>query len=196
MALDEPHSPRRHWLRAALVLTAVLAVLPASSASAASAQDVGPDQPETPFNQGTFRFAARARGILHGLWASSIEAREERVACLGGYVYRDVVYITRVEPLESIHADSANISALPSLRLCGPPEWLGTVHTHIAKFHGQPYIVFSGPDRFVMGMWRERWKTPGVFCILYSEFETNCELGNTLSSPGTYGYSRGNNLVF
>jgi len=179
-----------------LRLLAAVVVATLSAAGRAAAQDVGPDKPPTPFNQGPFRVAAQARSPLHLLWDRSIEAKQERVACLGGYVDGDVVYITHVRMLSSSRADSANISAVPSLRECSPPEWFGTVHTHIALFHGLPYTIFSAPDRFVMMLWHERWKEDGVFCILYTDAEANCEFGMALSGHAQYGYARGNNIVF
>jgi len=133
---------------------------------------------------------------LQQLWSTSLAAREERVACLGGYVEHDAVHITHVAPVASSRADSANISALASLRDCGPPNWFGTVHTHIAKHNGQPYTMFSAPDRYVMFLWRDRWKEDGVFCILYSESEANCEAGDQSSRHAVYGFARGNNIVF
>jgi hypothetical protein len=91
-------------------------------------------------------------------------------------------------------ADSANISAIASLRQCSAPHWLGTVHTHIAQFNGRPYTIFSAPDRYVMTLWRERWKTPGVFCILYSDLDATCELGNTVSGHVRYEDAKGNEV--
>lgn len=86
-----------------------------------------------------------------------------------------VAYVTHVYRLTVSRADSMTISARESLRKCGPPNWLGTVHTHIALADGQPYMLFSGSDLVVMQMWRAQWKREGVFCILYSESEANCE---------------------
>ena len=187
----------RHWQ--APFVARVLAVVTAGALSItcrAAGQDVGPDKPSTPFNQGPFRIAALARGPLHQLWNASVDAKQERVACVGGYVDDDVVYITHVRVLPSSRADSVNVSALPSLQECSPPEWFGTVHTHIARFHGLPYRIFSAPDRFVMSLWRERWKQDGVFCILYTDAEANCEFGMAQSGHAVYGYGRGNNIVF
>ncbi|HEY7896221.1 MAG TPA: hypothetical protein VIC24_15065 [Gemmatimonadaceae bacterium] len=141
-----------------------------------------------------FHIAAQARGPLHELWEHSVSAKQERVACLGGRIDHDVVYITRVELLAPSRADSANISARASLRECSAPTWLGTVHTHIATFHGLPYTIFSAPDRYVMMLWREKWKAPGVFCILYSDMDANCELGNTVSGHVQYEYAKGQSI--
>lgn len=162
----------------------------------ARAQDVGPNKPISRFNQGSFRIAGPARAAMHELWMTSTAAKQERAACLGGYVQDSVVYITRVEPLASSHADSANISASTSLRVCAPPQWFGTVHTHIATFHGRPYTTFSAPDRFVMMLWNQRWKEHGVFCILYSDADANCEFGYDLSSHAQYAYRQGTRLIF
>jgi hypothetical protein len=195
------HSPQTRRSRAYRGAVGFLTLLAAAAAFVtmplrAAAQDIGPDKPDSPFNHGVFRFAAQARGELRQLWSTSIDAKEERVACLGGYVRDSVVYVTRVSLLEPTRADSANISALESLRQCGPPQWMGTVHTHIARFDGQPYIIFSANDRRVMDLWRHQYRREGVFCILFSEVEANCEAGVALSAEATYSYARGNNIVF
>lgn len=173
------HAAPRSWRFLPAIILLVFA-------ARVSAQDVGPDKPDTRFNHGTFRFDAGARDALRQLWSSSIGAKEERVACLGGQVQDSVVYITRVEALEPSGADSANISALSSIARCGPPGWLGTVHTHIARFDGQPFIIFSENDRRVMQRWQQTWKQDGVFCILYSEADANCEAGYRLSGQALY----------
>ncbi|HZW51656.1 MAG TPA: hypothetical protein VFF05_07340 [Rudaea sp.] len=160
----------------------------------ASAQNGGPGAATAPAGDGPFRIGAQARGPLHRLWENSLSVKQERVACLGGYIDHDVVYITRIEVLAPARADSADISAVASLRECSAPTWLGTVHTHIARFHGLPYTIFSAPDRYVMTLWRERWKAPGVFCILYSDADANCELGNTVSGHVQYAHEKGNNI--
>ena len=69
------------------------------------------------------------------------------------------------------------VSAQASLDTCGPPEWQGTVHTHIAQVAGAPgYRFFSGADRGIMLMWWQRWKADGTFCLLYAENEVHCEI--------------------
>ena len=173
------------------VITSIVVVAIATAAIRANPQaaDSGNSPPARPF-----RIAAQAREPLHELWVNSLSVKQERVACLGGRIDHDVVYITRVELLAPSRADSANISALPSLRECAAPTWLGTVHTHIATFHGLPYTIFSAPDRYVMTLWRERWKAPGVFCILYSDADANCELGNTVSGHVQYEYAKGQGI--
>lgn len=195
MRLLAPHpAPARHLPTVGLVSLALL-LLPLACARTA-AQDVGPGMPRSPFNQGTFRFAASARVALHLLWDESIRANQERVACLGGQIVDSMVLITRIEPVVARDADSVNISASSSLRQCAPPEWFGTVHTHIATFRGHPYVFFSGPDRYVMFLWHERWHRTGVFCLLYSDTEANCEFGDGERALAQYGYARGNNIVF
>ena len=85
--------------------------------------------------------------------------------------------ISRVVPLDSGQSDSLGISAAASLDTCGPPEWRGTVHTHIALKDGQrPYSLFSGADRGVMMLWWRRWNVAGLFCLLYSPNEVICEI--------------------
>jgi hypothetical protein len=124
----------------------------------------------------TFALDAEAGAAMHGLWRASVAARAEQVACLASVIRGDTLRITRVRPLAGA-ADSMAVSAQTSLEQCGPPEWQGTVHTHIAMTPGQrPYSLFSGADRGVMLMWWQRWKTDGTFCLLYAEDEAHCEI--------------------
>ncbi len=124
-----------------------------------------------------FRFELNATPELHRLWETSSAAKAERVACLAATLEGDTVRISRVVPLESGRSDSLGISATPSLDTCGPPEWRGTVHTHVALKDGQrPYSLFSGADRGVMMLWWRRWSVAGVFCLLYSPNEVICEI--------------------
>lgn len=123
-----------------------------------------------------FTFELPARPELHRLWEGSIAAKAERVACLAASVDGDTVHISRVLPLETSRADSLGISAASSLESCGPPEWRGTVHTHVALRNGLPYSLFSGADRGVMMLWWRRWNIDGIFCLLYSPTEVICEM--------------------
>jgi hypothetical protein len=137
-------------------------------------------------HDGGFSFRTDARDSLHALWTGSVSAREERVACIGGVRLLGTAYVTRVMPLEPSAADSLHISAATSIKQCGAPEWFGTVHTHIAKFNGRPFVTFSGDDRRVMTAWRKRWRAEGVFCVLYSETEAHCEAGEVQSGDPAY----------
>jgi hypothetical protein len=129
------------------------------------------------FIPSTFRFELDAGPELHRLWQASAQAKEERVACLAATIDSDTVHISRVLPLAPGPADSLGISAGASLDQCGPPEWHGTVHTHVALRDGQrPYSLFSGADRGVMMIWWRRWQVDGVFCLLYSSDEVICEI--------------------
>jgi hypothetical protein len=124
-----------------------------------------------------FRFEADARPALHQLWEASSRAKAERVACLAATIDGDTVNISRVGPLEPGASDSLGISAGASLENCRPPDWLGTVHTHVALRDGlRPYSLFSGADRGVMMMWWRRWQVDGIFCLLYSADEVICEI--------------------
>jgi hypothetical protein len=124
-----------------------------------------------------FRFEAEAQPELHRLWDASALAKAERVACLAAEIEADTVRISRVLALEETRADSLGVSAATSLESCGPPEWRGTVHTHVALRDGRsPYSLFSGADRGVMMLWWQRWNVDGVFCLLYSGEEVICEI--------------------
>lgn len=117
-----------------------------------------------------------AQMALRELWSASVAAKAERVGCLASVVDGDTLRITRVLLLEA-GADSLAVSARASLEMCGPPEWQGTVHTHIPLADGQrPYALFSGADRGVMLMWWQRWRADGTFCLLYAENEAHCEI--------------------
>ena len=178
----------RYW---SVALAAVICSL---GPAMACAQDVGPQVPLGGYNVGDFRFGGDARVSLQVLWRSSSDAKAERVACIGGYRSGGITYITRVTEVYT-SADSMNASAQASLRECRPPEWLGTVHTHIAQLNGQPYSTFSGADRGVMWEWHTRWRADGVFCILYTERHAYCEAGEDSSGDTVYANERGNAIV-
>jgi hypothetical protein len=171
----------------------LLAAAAAPSRSAARVPHARNPHPSTIHN--AFQFSAEARHALRVLWRSSVEAKQERVACIGGHTQNGVAYVTRVQQVAATGADSLHISAVASLRECSPPTWLGTVHTHIAHFEGRPYALFSRNDRVVMAMWRRQWKAPGVFCILYSDREANCEAGYHIAAFAPYDVPRGNSIL-
>jgi hypothetical protein len=124
---------------------------------------------------GGFRFEPDAQLELRRLWSASRDSGMERVACLAGVMDDDSVRVTGVRALEG-WADSLMISARESLDECHPPEWVGTVHTHIALRNGRPYDTFSGADRGVNTLWWRRWSMDGTFCVLFSEQDAYCEV--------------------
>jgi hypothetical protein len=136
-----------------------------------------------------FRFEPGAQAELRRLWSDSRASGMERVACLAGVMDDDSVRVTGVRPLRG-WADSLMISAQESLEQCHPPEWLGTVHTHIAlQADGQPFDRFSGSDRGVMLMWWQRWRTDGTFCLLFAQDRVHCEIdgsGLVILPSGSY----------
>src|SRR5688500_5279076 len=85
-------------------------------------------------SRAVFRFSRDAGVALRALWQASLAAREERVACLATTIRNDTVFVSRITPVESEEADSMGISAIASIDQCGPPEWSGTVHSHIALY--------------------------------------------------------------
>lgn len=139
-----------------------------------------------------FAFLLDARTVLHDLWLESVTAKEERVACIGGHFDGDIFHVTHARRVETPQTDSLRSSAGPSLDQCGPPLWVGTAHTHIALYRGQPYSTFSMSDRAVMGLWRKRWGMEGAFCVLFSENQAYCEYGVSVSGDVFYGQQRGN----
>ncbi len=125
---------------------------------------------------------------MRALWRASIAAREERVACLAASIRNDSVFVSAVVPLEPEGADSLGISATASVEQCGPPTWSGTVHSHIALYTDDlPSTRFSAQDRIAMRLWYDRWRSDGVFCLIYSEEEAHCEadgvVGGLRSTP-------------
>jgi hypothetical protein len=140
-----------------------------SLVSTASAQSPRPPQP-------AFRFSPAAGRTLTALWQTSVAARQERVACLASTIRNDTVFVSRVLPVEAEGADSMGIGSSESIKRCGPPEWSGTVHTHVAMYSDSlPSTLFSAQDRGVMRRWYQRWHSDGVFCLLYSARDAHCE---------------------
>jgi len=118
-----------------------------------------------------------ARRPLSALWQSSVAARAERVACLSGRIGRDTVWISGATPVVVAGADSLTAEGEPSLAQCGPPNWIGTVHTHIRSTDDpDPAPRFSPGDRAQMSEWVRRWGRPGAFCVLYSSEGAHCEV--------------------
>ena len=124
----------------------------------------------------SFRFSAEAGAALKALWQESVQAHQERVACLAADIRGDTVFVNRVHPVSPDAADSMGVSATASIEQCGPPEWDGTVHTHVALYtDDSPSQRFSGQDRTAMQMWYDRWHADAVFCVAYSEQSAHCE---------------------
>jgi hypothetical protein len=171
----------------------LIAAVCARTAAAAHVQYGAPPPADGVGRRASFQFAITARTALQSLWQTSTDHKEEEVACIGGYRRDGISYITRVERVRA-SADSMSAAAAISIRQCGSPEWLGTVHTHIARFGGLPYVTFSAPDRGVMREWHNRWKAEGVFCVLYDDQHAYCEAGDDSSGDALYAYPRGNNL--
>jgi hypothetical protein len=133
-----------------------------------------------------FRFSREAGAALGALWQASLAAREERVACLASSIRNDTVFVSRIDPLEPEEADSMGISALGSIERCGPPEWSGTVHSHIALYTDErPSARFSAQDRTAMRLWYDRWHADGVFCLIYSAHEGHCEADGVVGGMRT-----------
>jgi hypothetical protein len=135
-----------------------------------------------------FHFSVEAGRELRALWDSSAAAHQERVACLGAEVRNDSVYVHRILVLRPEGADSTAIASEASIERCGPPDWSGTVHSHVAEYSdGLPSATFSAQDRGVMRRWYERWHADGVFCVVYSKRNAHCEadgvVGGLRSTP-------------
>jgi hypothetical protein len=176
------------------MLAATLALaLGAAREAAAQADPARPDSAADSARsrpQPAFRFSREAGLGLRALWEESVAAKQERVACLGASVRNDTVFVARILELVADGADSMGISSDASIDRCGPPEWSGTVHSHVAAYdHGLPSTMFSAQDRGVMQRWYERWHADGVFCLVYSARDAHCEadgvVGGMRSRPAT-----------
>lgn len=150
-----------------------------------------PTDPEPAVPPSPFVFEAPARAVLQSLWRESLEAKEERVACLSGHGTRAAFHINRVERVPHERADSTHVSPGPSLDLCRPPQWVGTVHTHIVAVGGRAYGRLSPADHAVTRLWRAKWRADGVFCVLYSETRAYCEYGSDVSGDAPYSSDQG-----
>jgi len=127
--------------------------------------------------QPTWVIEAPARPALSALWRASVTARAERVACLSGRIGSDSVWITGAAPVVTKGADSLAAEGEPSLAQCGPPQWIGTVHTHIRSTDDpEPADRFSPGDRAQMSEWSRRWSRAGAFCLLHSAQAAHCEI--------------------
>jgi hypothetical protein len=155
-----------------------LIALTSLAPAALGAQAAGYRSPSSDAALPAFRAAPEAAAALRTLWAASVAQGQERVACIGGDRSGDGRnLITRVRPLQVKRADSLGAVAAGSIEHCGPPDWFGTVHTHIA-FAGdrRPFSNFSASDREVVFQWWRRWQSDGTFCVLYSDTAAHCEM--------------------
>ncbi len=126
--------------------------------------------------QASWVMGPAAKQGLQELWALSLTTRREQVACLGGVIGSDIVQVTRILQLDE-YSDSLTASAQLSLTRCAPPEWIGTVHSHVRSTDDtMPAGRFSAGDRMVMSAWTARWGGQGAFCILYSAQNAHCEV--------------------
>jgi len=145
-------------------------------------------RPDTTRPQPSFQFSREAGLGLRAMWEESVAAKQERVACLGATVRHDTVFVGRILALVPDGADSMGIGSDASIERCGPPDWSGTVHTHVAEYdNGLPSATFSAQDRGVMRRWYQRWQSDGVFCVVYSPRDAHCEadgvVGGMRSKP-------------
>ena len=119
---------------------------------------------------------AEAKPVLQRVWAATLETRLEQVGCLGGEIRADTVLILRALPVAE-YSDSLTASSQVSLATCAPPEWMGTVHSHVRSTDDDaPATRFSAGDRAVMSAWSQRWRARGAFCLIYSAQRMHCEL--------------------
>jgi hypothetical protein len=143
------------------VFVAMLLCLPARSVAA---------------QQQAWVIGPQARLDVQQLWAASLTQRREQVACMGGVIRRDTVLVSRLRPVPE-PSDSLTASAQLSLASCAPPEWIGTLHSHVRSTDDEaPASRFSPGDRAVMSEWTKRWGGQGAFCLVYSERSMHCEV--------------------
>lgn len=129
-------------------------------------------------------FTHAAQDSLAALWSRSLQHRREEVACLGGMLLTDTVRVELALPLPYAQSDSLTADAERSLATCGPPQWIGTAHTHVRSTDDpSPAPRFSPADRVVMSLWSGRWGRAGGFCVLYSERAAHCEVYPPAPAP-------------
>jgi hypothetical protein len=158
---------REVWLVVALAVVGSRAQAEAQAAAQADSAS----RPEP-----AFRFTREAGLGIRALWTESVAAKQERVACLGASIRNDTVFVSRILALAPEGADSMSIASEASVERCGPPDWAGTLHTHVALYTADlPSTRFSAQDRGVMRRWYERWHSDGVFCVVYSARDAHCE---------------------
>jgi hypothetical protein len=173
--LPSRHPADNKVLIVAAALALAVGLPPAGSAQSDSTRPTTSDTTHSR-PQPAFRFSKSAGHDLRALWEQSVAEKQERVACLAATVRNDTVFVARILALVSDGADSMSISSEASIDRCGPPDWAGTVHTHVAAYdNGVPSAMFSAQDRGVMRRWYERWQSDGVFCLVYSAEEAHCE---------------------
>ena len=143
-----------------VALAGVLTFLGGPSAAQTDSVPAGP--------QPAFHFSSEAGLGLRALWEQSLAAKQERVACLGASIRNDTVFVDRILALAPEEADSMSISATASVERCGPPQWQGTAHTHVALYTDEP-------SKRLMRQWYGRWNADGVFCLIYSARDAHCE---------------------
>src|SRR5512142_2732812 len=147
-------------------------LIPWALAALAAAAAPGTARAQLP----TWVIDSTAGPVLRQLWRESLAARAERVACLGGTLGPDTVWITAAAPVATT-ADSLGAGAEASLAQRAPPRWIGTVHTHIRSTDdAEPVARFSPGDRAVMSACVERWGRQGAFCLLHSPKAAHCEV--------------------
>jgi hypothetical protein len=185
--LRDRRLPRRHpadrevlTARRGLAFAVVLALgAGVTGGATAQADSAGPDSTAAGIRarlRPAFRFSPEAGHGLRALWEESVAAKQERVACLGASIRNDTVFVARILALVPDGADSMSISSDASIERCGPPDWSGTVHTHVAAYDNNlPSTIFSAQDRGVMRRWYQRWQADGVFCLVYSARDAHCE---------------------
>jgi len=180
------------------VVVTVLVLLAGAGRVAAQADTLAADAlardsatpPDTARPQPSFQFSREAGLGLRAMWEESAAAKQERVACLGATVRHDTVFVARILALVPDGADSMGIGSDASIERCGPPNWSGTVHTHVAEYdNGLPSATFSAQDRGVMRRWYQRWQSDGVFCVAYSARDAHCE------ADGVVGGMRSRSIV-
>jgi hypothetical protein len=168
-------------------VVALAAGTPAAAQRAAGA-DTSPAAADSLRPPPAFRFSQEAGLGLRAMWEESVAAKQERVACLSATIRNDTVFVARILELAPHEADSMSIGSEGSIERCGPPEWSGTVHTHVALYtEDSPSMRFSAQDRGVMSRWYQRWHADGVFCLVYSARDAHCEadgvVGGMRSTP-------------
>jgi hypothetical protein len=164
-----------------LAVAAAAAALCGSAPAGAEAQSSGPSAGVWQARISRILVdSAAVRPVFRRLWDESVDTGREQVACIGGERRGREVRISRAAELREvvrsagaaadIDSDSVSVSregSRLSVEACGPPDWIGTVHTHRIE-DGVEHPGLSSDDRAVVSLWHARWRRESVFCVLYS----------------------------
>lgn len=133
---------------------------------------------------------------LVDLWDEAERQEREKLACLDADVEEipsDTMLIWTINRIKQVKvkSDKGAISHSTSLSECEPPEFVGTVHTHLADsipnpsgsgYLQGPFKKFSPGDYAAQDAWANVWEDKAqeagmrwsLWCIMFSDEGMNC----------------------